>query len=163
MNTKEHIQQLLQAYYDGVSTASEEKELRDYFASNNDVDDEFIADRNLLLSFDWLSLPAGLTDRMNETIDRLAAQEVRKKNMKRRLWIKIASSAAAIAIVAGLAFSALRPARQELNGTMTDEEIVQYTQMALGIFTRTIDAARNTTVNATYMISETAKNQSDIQ
>lgn len=70
-NRKLHIKRLLELYYEGKSSATDEAELRDYFNSP-DADPEFETDRAIFAAIsgnDNVEVPKDLETRLSDAID----------------------------------------------------------------------------------------------
>lgn len=97
--TKEQITTLLEKFYDGTSTVSEERALRDYFAAP-DCPPELEADRQTVLALadaPALQAPAALDQR-------IAARLKRRRRPHFYILHRVSVSVAAVAAVVALAF-----------------------------------------------------------
>lgn len=69
-----HIRKLLQRFYNGETTPSEEQELADFFRDNDDIPEEFIPDQAVFQAMASgmaeTAIPDGLADSIMDAIDR---------------------------------------------------------------------------------------------
>jgi len=109
MDTGE-IKKLIEAFYNGETSAEEEQILFDYFDGEN-VAEELLDERKIFLQMnekDNIDIPSGLEARLDSLIDELArAEETKKQPKKKQLWAWAGSVAAGIALLifAGIHFS----------------------------------------------------------
>jgi hypothetical protein len=118
----EKIEKLLEAFYEGSTTADEERQLADYFRSEKNVPEKWKADAAIILSLDGkkhedVEIPEGLEQRLSDAIDAKAATESEGK-VVHVAWLKVISIAASIAIIAGIGIALL-------NGGKTDNVAVK--------------------------------------
>ena len=94
------IKVLLEKFYEGSTSLEEEKNLRDYFR-NSSVPDELACDKELFLfssgETETIPVSSGLEQKLELLIDRQDKVETKTKQI--RLWYKIASVAAGLAIL----------------------------------------------------------------
>lgn len=109
MDTGE-IKKLIEAFYNGETTAEEEQILFDYFNSDNVADD--LKDEKTIFrqmnETDNIDIPPMLESKLNNIIDELARKDgAKKKTNKIRLWAGAGSIAAGLALLifAGIHFS----------------------------------------------------------
>lgn len=108
MDTGE-IKKLIEAFYNGETKPEEEQMLRNYFNSN-DISDELQDEKKLFLGMhkeDPIEMPPALEQNLNNLIDNLAKEEEAKSSPNRKLWFRIGSLAASIALLvsAGIYFN----------------------------------------------------------
>lgn len=103
-----HIKDLLEKFYEGVSTPAEENILYEFFNSGNDIPDEMENDRRMFAILSntakYAVPPVDLQDRIMQTIDsQTANKNAARKNatrLSRFSWIAIATLASAAAVIA---------------------------------------------------------------
>lgn len=103
-----HIKDLLEKFYEGVSTPEEENILCEFFNSGNDIPDEMENDRRMFAILSntakYAVPPVDLQDRIMQTIDsQTANKNAARKNatrLSRFSWIAIATLASAAAVIA---------------------------------------------------------------
>lgn len=109
MDTGE-IKKLIEAFYNGNTTAEEEQTLLDYFKGEN-VAEELLNEKKIFLEMnetDNIEIPVGLEDKLSNLIDKLATEEEEaSKPRKKSLWTWAGSVAAGVAILifAGIHFT----------------------------------------------------------
>ena len=152
MNTYNNaeIRRLLDRYYEGDTTESEETLLRDYFAQS-EVDPDLEDDR---LLFEAMTgdvckapeVPAGLERLLSDSIDSWQRSECRQAQSRRVLrfipWRQPVSIAASVAVLLGLGimFIHFRGDNSVPPDTFTDpQEAYAETQRVFLIFSNTID------------------------
>lgn len=87
----ESIRTLLERYFEGETTLAEERELRDRFASGEDIPED-------------LQYAAGMFAFFGESREACLPVRPRKARLHFRLWHGIASTAAVVALVAATVF-----------------------------------------------------------
>ncbi|MDE7116193.1 MAG: hypothetical protein K2O56_07190 [Muribaculaceae bacterium] len=103
-----HIKDLLEKFYEGVSTPEEENILCEFFNSGNDIPDEMENDRRMFAILSdtakYAVPPVDLQDRIIQAIDSSTANKnAARKNAARHSrfsWIAIATLASAAAVIA---------------------------------------------------------------
>ena len=118
MNT-ERINELLERYYEALTTEAEEEELRRFFAKG-DVPAHLMGERELFMQLQAsaeIPVPEGLEDRLSVAIDEWAALEERPKHsrMYRLRWIS--GIAASVLMVVAFSWSLYEPARKDTCAT----------------------------------------------
>lgn len=116
MNTND-IKKLLDAFYNGETSADQERILMEYF-NGEDVADDLKDEREIFLGIyqgESVEVPSSLESKLNNLIDELAGKEAKKEtgaerkslNNRRTMWTWIGSAAAGVAILvsAGLFFN----------------------------------------------------------
>ena len=107
-----HIRELLQRFYNGETTPSEEQELADFFRNNDDIPEEFRPDQAVFQAMasgmTVTEIPDGLADSIMDAIDRTeddgrwsvgTSPDRAKRGRFRRCIIPAISTAAAIAFL----------------------------------------------------------------
>lgn len=94
------IKKLLQRYFDGVSSADEEKILSDYFQSDK-IDEELSEYRIFFTGIAELSGQSHKSDIEEEIMDFILEHESQEKSRYRWLWQTVTGIAASILIVLG--------------------------------------------------------------
>lgn len=138
------MKQLLNKYYEGLTTEQEEQTLKDWLLSE-DVPEEFAADRELFLQLQSAAtnepeLPEGFSERLEALIDSEAQCEEPQKSSRqsaiRRMFIAVGSVAAAC-LVFFIAFNHVSEKSQAANYIVEVKDPVlarEYTVMALNKF-----------------------------
>lgn len=145
-NRKQHIKQLLELYYAGNSSATDEAELRDYFNST-EADSEFENDRVIFAAMtcgDTIEVPRDLEDRLCGAIDSWERAEQSERQEKRKFRIKpfhlLSGIAAAVAIIMAISPLLFRSSTPQPSDTFTDPmEAYAETQRVLNLFANTLD------------------------
>ena len=140
------LTQLLEAFYQGTTTADEEQELYRYFTSE-DVPEELLAERKVFLSLYNLSeendveIPVSLKGKLSSLIDGLERKE---KPKKRSLMLRRVSAAAALVLLlisVGLFMLNNRQPHDMLVDTFTDpKEAYLETQKTLAMISNTLNS-----------------------
>lgn len=116
------IKKLIEAFYNGDTTAEEEQLLFDYFDGDN-VAEELLNEQKIfhqMQNADNIEVPSELEAKLINLIDDLASNEENKKTARtRKLWTWVGSIAAGIAILifAGIHFNNDQPT---INPTMAN-------------------------------------------
>lgn len=138
------MKQLLNKYYEGLTTEQEEQTLKDWLLSE-DVPEEFAADRELFLQLQSAAtnepeLPGGFSERLEALIDSEAQREELQKSSRqsaiRKMFIAVGSVAAAC-LVFFIAFNHVSEKSQAANYIVEVKDPVlarEYTVMALNKF-----------------------------
>lgn len=134
------IKRLIEAFYNGETSADEEQILFDYFNST-DVAEDLTDEKNIFLQMhekDNIHIPASLESRLDNLIDELAHKEELKKQSKlKHLWIQAGSIAAGIVLLifAGIHFTGeqnnVKPALSSHNIELDDQQKIEEAQKAL--------------------------------
>lgn len=116
MNTDD-IKKLLDAFYNGETSADQERILMEYF-SGEDIADDLKDEREIFLGIyqgESVEVPSSLESKLNNLVDELAGKEAKKEtgaerkslNSRRTMWTWIGSAAAGVAILisAGIFFN----------------------------------------------------------
>lgn len=97
----EKIRDLLDKYYKGETTLSEEQELRKYFLDNPDVPYEFIVEKEQFIMYDKAVKKEVPFDDFEEKLEKLIDDQkvIRPVFRSTKLWLRVAGVAASILIV----------------------------------------------------------------
>lgn len=137
MDTSE-IKKLIEAFYNGETTADEEQILFDYFNSDN-VAEDLVDEKIIFLQMndkDDIHIPPTLESKLDSLIDELAHKdELRKQSKKKYLWIQASSIAAGLAL---LIFAGIHFTREQnevkpsiANVELDDQKKIEEAQKAL--------------------------------
>lgn len=138
------MKQLLNKYYEGLTTEQEEQTLKDWLLSE-DVPEEFAADRELFLQLqsaadEEVEMPDGFSERLEALIDSEAQREELQKSSRqsaiRKMFIAVGSVAAAC-LVFFMIFNHVSENSQAANYIVEVKDPVlarEYTVMALNKF-----------------------------
>ena len=164
MNT-ERINELLERYYEALTTEAEEEELRRFFAKG-EVPAHLMGERELFLQLQAASnetvVPEGLEDRLSDAIDGWAAQEETEKSRRhgriyRLRWI--VGIAASIVVILAFGWHLYEPARRDTFATPEEayaeahEALMQFA-LALDKGTQQIAMVHSTTEKIEESINE---------
>ncbi|MCD8179566.1 MAG: hypothetical protein LUE98_20085 [Tannerellaceae bacterium] len=97
MNSKD-IKQLLDAFYNGLTSPEEEKELKEFFLNGN-LPEEWLAEKVIFeryLNITEIPLPDGLEERLTE---KLSAHIFKSKSSSMRIYLSRVASLATVALV----------------------------------------------------------------
>lgn len=135
-----HIRKLLQRFYNGETTPSEEQELADFFRDNDDIPEEFIPDQAVFQAMASgmaeTAIPDGLADSIMDAIDRTeddgrrsvgTSQDRAKRGRFRRSIIPAISTAAAIAFLI-----LLTPVATRMGDTLGKESPAPIASVSIG-------------------------------
>jgi len=109
MTEEKKIEQLLKAFYDGVSTHDEETLLLKFF-NRKDLNEKWYSERDIfdaLYDTSDIPLPEGITERLENAIDKHIAKSIIVAPLHqktRKLFISISSAAAIVLLCVGLFF-----------------------------------------------------------
>ena len=164
MNT-ERINDLLERYYEALTTETEEEELRRFFAKG-DVPAHLMGERELFLQLQAASdetvVPEGIEDRLSDAIDGWAAQEEAEKKrhhsrIYRLRWMS--GIAASIVLILSFGWHLYEPARRDTFATPEEayaeahEALMQFA-LALERGTQQIAMVHSTTEKIEESINE---------
>lgn len=129
MEKLEHIKKLLERFYEGESTLTEEQELLDYF-SQEPVPDELLPDKELFEAMRSTSgkpvdVPESLNERILSAIDEVDEKEVR---VRRVSWLSLSGLAAGLLVLLGIYFMFLReePSRNLIAEDTYEDPMMAY-------------------------------------
>ena len=119
------IKQLLEKFYDGVSTQEEERLLMEYFLSEESIDERWNEDRQLFLFLHNMQvrIPAGISERLEESIRQMeikSSASVKSLSRNRAWYYWISSAAAVILLCIGLFYIFHEPPSSKMADTFTD-------------------------------------------
>jgi hypothetical protein len=119
---KMEIEQLLDKFYNGLSTPEEERFLNEYFLRENEVEERLRTDRQLFraLHDERIQVPDAVSERLSDAIQQLVAPPPRSPSQKQRWLYGIGSAAAVALLCAGLFFVQREPAQPPLADTFSD-------------------------------------------
>ena len=142
MNT-ERINELLERYYEALTTEAEEEELRRFFVEG-EVPTHLMAEKELFLQLQGAStsvvVPEGLEDRLSQAIDGWAAEEevLNRQHHSRIYRLRwIGSIAASVLVVLAISWSVYEPVRRDTYDT--PEEAYAQAHDALMQFARALN------------------------
>lgn len=137
MDTSE-IKKLIEAFYNGDTTADEEQILFDYFSSE-DVAEDLLDEKKIFLQMneaDSINIPSDLELKLDNLIDNLNyEEEVKQHSKKKHLWIQVGSVAAGVALLifAGIHFTKeqneMKPSTANIE--LDDQQKIEEAQKAL--------------------------------
>lgn len=153
------INELLERYYEALTTEAEEQELKRYFESE-DVPAQLQAEKEMFLQLQQMAqtdMPQSLEERLSASIDRWDAEERQTIRMpeKKRMpaigrWAGSIAAGIAVLMAFGWYIYGQEPERKDT--CATPEEAYRETQRALAMFTdamnrgvNQMEAARTTT------------------
>ena len=123
MTDEKKIEQLLADFYDGDTTPEEEKILAQFF-NNHEISEKWHTDRDLFTAlYDpaRISLPEGLSKRLENVIDRHIKEKTGSKT--RKLYLSLLSAAAVAILCIGLFFAVEKPSERDfIADTYTNPE-----------------------------------------
>lgn len=110
MNAADQLRKLLDAYYEGVSSPADIESIQRLFDQLPELPEDLAADKEIFEAFAAESLdstpcPPHLEAMMDETISSLATKESAGTQRPHLLWVKIASIAAAVAVILGIGYA----------------------------------------------------------
>ena len=145
-NRKRHIRQLLELYYAGNSSATDEAELCDYFNSP-EADPEFENDRAIIAAMtcgDNIEVPSDLEGRLCVAIGSWEHAELSSQRQKGKFRIKpfrlLSGIAAAVLLFVSISPLLFRSRNSQPTDTFTDpKEAYAETQRVINLFANTLD------------------------
>ncbi|MDE5942469.1 MAG: hypothetical protein K2H14_10205 [Muribaculaceae bacterium] len=162
MTDDRYFEELTERYFNGLTSESEEAELRRFYL-HSDVPEHLKGERDMFLAFDGLRLPDGFDKRLEQRIDSLAADERRGRM---RLWLRRAItplSGVAACLVLAIA-ATVWPHRTETAQAvdLTPEEIGAQTNMALTLLAETLGKGMDGVATAERVTCVTASKAYDV-
>ncbi len=144
-NNISEIRELLDRYYDGNATETEEMKLREYFTREDNIPADMEADRlifNNITAIPGQEIPEGLSERLQAKINEWdaaekAANETRKRIRIPRLGV-ITGIAASLLVLISIGIYLQHPTTPTATEP-TPEEAYAQTEKALRIFANAID------------------------
>lgn len=119
----EEIERLLNKYYEGNTTESQEEVLKKYFETQ-DVPQRLLKDKKIFLSLRenvYMAVPTGLEDKLSRMIDQ---KEEEERKFFKRNWRWTGGIAASLVLLFGLGYSIsnFRDSVAEPQDTFTDPQ-----------------------------------------
>ena len=137
MKDYNHIEKLLERYYNAETSELEEQELKDFFRYE-EVPPHLLAEKEMFLQFQISDTPKGMEERLGNLIDQWELSE-QKTQKKRRIfhlqWI--GSIAASLLLVIGISLYQQEPQREDT--CATPEEAYAHAEKALILFSETLN------------------------
>lgn len=163
------IRHLLSLYYDGETTVEQEQILTEYFTCNDNIPDEFTADKQLFIALKnsqqelYQNTPQDIENQFADFIDELAKKES-KPRFKFSTFYRIAT-AACITLVLGIGiYSVFNKTNLNIQDDyllaentyiITDEkEAYETTQMALMLLSQNLNKSNNAINNTNTKIND---------
>ena len=137
MKDYNHIEKLLERYYNAETSELEEQELKDFFR-HEEVPPHLLAEKEMFLQFQISDTPKGMEERLGNLIDQWELSE-QKTQKKRRIfhlqWI--GSIAASLLLVIGISLYQQEPQRKDT--CATPEEAYAHAEKALVMFSEALN------------------------
>ena len=130
MKDYNHIEALLERYYDAQTSETEERMLKDFFL-HEEVPIHLMAEKEMFLQLQASKIPEGLEDRLSQSID----QWGKKHRTLRLQWI--GSIAASLLLLFGAGWYLQEPTLKDT--CSTPEEAYAEAQRALVIFSTALN------------------------
>ena len=138
----DRINELLERYYDALTTEAEELELKKFFA-NEEVPAHLQAEKEMFLQLQAsadTSVPQGLEERIGRNIDVWEAEEGRTQRKARILSLSwISSIAASLLVLISFGWYMYEPQPVRKDTCATPEEAYVHAQKALAMFSKALD------------------------
>ena len=138
----DRINELLERYYDALTTEAEEQELKEFFA-NEEVPAHLQAEKGMFLQMQATtdtSVPQGLEERISRNIDAWEAEEGRTQRKARILSLSwISSIAASLLVLISFSWYLYEPQPVRKDTCATPEEAYVHAQKALGMFSKALN------------------------
>lgn len=154
-----NINELLERYYDALTTESEELELKRFFA-NEEVPTHLQAEKEMFLQMQALAdthVPQGLEERITRNIDAWKAEEQSMAKVQRKARILslpwIGSIAASMLVLLSIGWYMYEPQPVRKDTCATPEEAYIHAQKALAMFSHTLNKGMEQ-MNAAYETTE---------
>ncbi|MCL1934386.1 MAG: hypothetical protein FWF53_11315 [Candidatus Azobacteroides sp.] len=116
------IELLIKKFYEGISTQEEELLLTEYFLNEKNIDKRWKEEQQLfrLLHDTRIQVPAGVSERLEESIGQMEASQ---KSIPKQNWYYWISGAAAVALLCiGLFFATRKPSPPKMADTFNNPE-----------------------------------------
>ena len=137
MKDYNHIEKLLERYYNAETSELEEQELKDFFR-HEEIPPHLLAEKEMFLQFQISDTPKGMEERLGNLIDQWELSE-QKTQKKRRIfhlqWI--GSIAASLLLVIGMNLYFHEPQRKDT--CATPEEAYAHAEKALILFSEALN------------------------
>ncbi len=145
MKNINEIKEMLNAFYEGITTQEEENQLKEFFSQNN-LPEEMQIEKEIFFSLferDEIPTPDGMENRLSSMIDDLEERDQKPKKVenttKRRLWLEIGGIAASVCLLISIGLSILnqrdnndpKPATSLSQLSLEDQKKVQEANKAL--------------------------------
>ena len=130
MKDYNHIEALLERYYDAQTSETEERILKDFFL-HEEVPTHLLAEKEMFLQLQASAVPEGMEDRLSQSID----QWGKKHRTLRLQWI--GSIAASLLLLFGAGWYLQEPTRKDT--CSTPEEAYAEAQRALVMFSTALN------------------------
>lgn len=137
MKDYNHIEELLERFYNAGTSEQEEQELKDFFRYE-EVPPHLLAEKEMFLQLQASDTPEGMEERLGNLIDQweLSEQKTQKKRRTFRLqWI--GSIAASLLLVIGMSLYFHEPQRKDT--CATPEEAYAHAEKALVMFSKALN------------------------
>ena len=118
------IELLIKKFYEGISTSEEERRLMEYFLNEENVDEHLKKEQQLfrLLHDSQIQIPADVSQRLEESITKMAISSKKSLHSKRNWLYWISSAAAVVILCIGLFLTFPKPAPSKMADTFSDPE-----------------------------------------
>ena len=137
MKDYNHIEKLLERYYNAETSEKEEQELKDFFR-HEEVPLHLLSEKEMFLQLQPSDAPEGMEERLENLIDQWELSE-QKTQKKRRIfhlqWI--GSIAASLLLVIGMSLYHDEPQRKDT--CATPEEAYAHAERALVMFSEALN------------------------
>lgn len=142
MKDYNHIEQLLERYYDGNTSEAEEQTLKDFF-SQEEIPSHLSAEKEMFFQFSANRFPQGMEERLEQLIDqwdtaeRSSIQAASKHRSLRLRWV--ASIAASLLLLFGMSWYIHDPAPSRQDTFTNPEEAYIHAERALVLFSEALN------------------------
>lgn len=137
MKDYNHIERLLERFYNAETSEQEEQELKDFFR-HGEVPPHLLPEKEMFLQLQASDAPEGMEERLGNLIDQWELSE-QKTQKKRRIfhlqWI--GSIAASLLLVIGISLHFHEPQRKDT--CATPEEAYAHAEKALVMFSEALN------------------------
>lgn len=137
MKDYNHIERLLERFYNAETSEQEELELKDFF-HHEEVPPHLLAEKEMFLQLQASDAPEGMEERLGNLIDQWELSE-QKTQKKRRIfhlqWI--GSIAASLLLIIGMSLYQHEPQRKDT--CATPEEAYAHAEKALVMFSEALN------------------------
>ena len=137
MKDYNHIERLLERFYNAETSGREEQELKDFF-HHKEVPPHLLAEKKMFLQLQASDAPEGMEERLGNQIDQWDLSE-QKTQKKRRIfhlqWI--GSIAASLLLMIGISLYQHEPQRKDT--CATPEEAYAHAEKALVMFSEALN------------------------
>ena len=137
MKDYNHIERLLERFYNAETSEQEEQELKDFF-HHGEVPPHLLAEKEMFMQLQASDAPEGMEERLGNLIDQWELSE-QKTQKKRRIfhlqWV--GSIAASLLLVIGMSLYFHEPQRKDT--CATPEEAYAHAEKALVMFSEALN------------------------